>query len=66
MLRRCINMSDDRINKKVFLWSKVQNSPRAAEIHAVFEGADIKYIYINNLSSGINKINLKTVTCWIQ
>ena len=31
---RCVNMSDDRINKKVFLWSKVQNSPWAAEIHA--------------------------------
>ena len=31
---RFINMSNDRINYKVFLWSKVQNSPWAAEIHA--------------------------------
>ena len=28
---RFINMSDDRINKKVFLWSKVQNSPWARD-----------------------------------
>ena len=28
---RFINMSDDRINKKVFLWSEVQNSPWARD-----------------------------------
>ena len=56
---RFINMSDDRINKKVFLWSKVQNSPWAAEIHAVFEEADFQYIYRNNLSCSITKIRKK-------
>ena len=54
-----INMSDDRIIKKVFLWNKVQDPPWAAEIHAVVEEADFQYIYRNNLSCSIDKIRKK-------
>lgn len=43
---RLVNMSEDRINKKVFIWSKFNGSPRAKEIFTLFEEVGLQYIYI--------------------
>ena len=61
---RLIRMSDDGINKKVFLWSKVHGSPWAVELYSIFEELDLCYIYQNNLCCSLNivKIKLKEIS----
>ena len=36
-------------NEKVFLWSKLNNSPQVKEIHHIAEEAELQYMYSNNL-----------------
>ena len=43
MWNRLLNMSDNRVNKKVFLWSKLHKSPWVKEIHYIFGEADLQY-----------------------
>ena len=46
---RLLNMSENRVNEKVFLWSKLNNSPQVKEIHHIAEEAELQYMYRNNL-----------------
>lgn len=43
---RLVDLSEDRINMKVFIWSKFNGSPRAKEIFTLFEEVGLQYIYI--------------------
>ncbi len=56
---RLLNMPEDRINKKVFIWSKSNGSPWAKEIFAVFEEVGLQYMYNNNLTCSITSISEK-------
>lgn len=59
MWNRLLNMSDNRVNKKVFLWSKLHKSPWVKEIHYIFGEADLQYIFSNNLTCSIDAIRKK-------
>lgn len=58
---RIIYMPDNRITKKVFLWSK-SNSPWAAELQATFNEAQLQYIFHNNLHCNIKDIQTKLLS----
>ena len=63
-------MAEDRINKKVFMWSKLYSSPWAKELHSIFEEVDMLYIYKNNLCCNVNfiknKLLLKFEEKWFE
>lgn len=48
MIKHKLKGSEKRINTNVFLWCKSLNSPWDAELHAVFEEAEL-----NNTWTGI-------------
>ena len=54
-----IKMAEDRINKKVFIWSKLHSSPWAKELYSIFEEVDMLCIYRNNLCCNVNLIKNK-------
>lgn len=54
-----IDMPDNRIKQKVFLWSKILNSPLAPELHDVLREAEQQNSYKNNLPYGKNAIRKK-------
>lgn len=56
-----IYMSDNRITKKIFLWSK-SNSPWAAELRTVFSEAQLQYVFHNNLPCNIKVIQTKLLS----
>ena len=52
-----ITMAEDRINKKVFIWSKLYSWTK--ELHSFFEEVDMLHIYRNNLCCNVNSIKNK-------
>lgn len=52
---RLINLSENRVTKKVFLWSK-NKCPWAAELQTVLSDAQLQYVFQNNLSCSVKTI----------
>lgn len=67
---RLNKMAEDRINKKVFIWSKLHSSPWSKEMYSIFEEVDMVYIYRNNLCCSVNfikdKLLLKFEEKWFE
>lgn len=55
-------MPDNRINKKMFLWNRVQNSSWAAELYAIFGEAKLQHVYRNNSPCSVNTIRKKLLS----
>lgn len=58
---RLINLSDNRVTKKIFLWSK-DKSPWAAELRTVFADAQLQFVFHNNLRCSVNEIRTKLMS----
>ena len=52
-------MSEDMVNKNVFIWSKLNGSPWAKDIFALFEEVGLQYS--NNLTCSIASISEKLI-----
>ena len=52
---RLVNLPENRVTKKVFLWSK-SKSPWAVELQTVFADVQLQYVFCNYLPCSVNNI----------
>ncbi len=46
---RLVQLPEERLTKKIFIWDRAYSYPRSREISAVFSLSDLHFIFRNNL-----------------
>lgn len=59
---RLTQLPEERLTKKIFNWSRMQNHPWIRELSSIFSLGDLNMYFMNNLQCNINLIKMKLST----